>query len=182
MVAGLDPEGALGMLREGWLPMAAVLAALVFCFIFLRRGSRRARRWGAEGPDLERGAFAARASGAPRSSGDDAARVLHELKEIGREIEGRIDTRIQYLTGLLAEADRAVERLTAAVAAARDRAAGGEDPRKAEILALAREGSDPGEIAGRLRLPVGEVQLVLGLARRSAETAPQAADSGSRAG
>ena len=169
MLAAFDLEEAFGALRDGWLPVVIVVAALALCFVLLRRSSRRAQRSSAEAPDAARSPHDGRERGDPRSARGDDAQVLSELKEIGREMEGRIDTRIQYLTGLLAEADRTIERLTSAVAAVRDRAVSGDDPRKAEILALAREGTDPDDIARRLQLPVGEVKLVLGLARRSAE-------------
>lgn len=169
MLAAFDLRETFGKLWDGWLPVVIVVGALALCFILLRCSSRRARRSSAEAPDGARSSYAGRERGDPHSPPGDAAQVLSELKEIGREIEGRIDTRIQYLTGLLAEADRTIERLTSAVAAARDRAVSGDDPRKAEILALAREGTDPDDIARRLQLPVGEVKLVVGLARRSAE-------------
>ncbi len=169
MVAAFDLEETFGKLWDGWLPVVIVVAALALCFILLRRNSRRAERSNAEARDPVRQRPAGRGDGEQQPPRGGAEQLLVDLREIGREIEGRIETRIQYLTGLLAEADRTIERLTSAAAAARDRAVSGDDPRKAEILALAREGVEAVEIARRLDAPLGEVELVLGLARRNAE-------------
>ena len=108
----------------------------------------------------------------------EAEKLLVELEEFGREIEGRLETRIRYLSRLLTEADRAIERLNAALEAASQRASGeaAEAPRdsgaggvRERILSLSTEGRDPEEIAKELGVPKGEVELVLGLAGKAAE-------------
>ena len=91
-----------------------------------------------------------------------------ELQEFGREIEGRLETRVRHLTRLIAEADKAIERLNAAVTVSREKSGRpateeSSDPVRARIVALSREGQDPGDIAKAVGLPKGEVELVLGL-------------------
>jgi len=107
----------------------------------------------------------------------EAEKLLVELEEFGREIEGRLETRIRYLSRLLTEADRTIERLNAALEAASQRVP--EEPKtslrntaeglRERILSLSGEGRNPGEIARELGLPKGEVELVLGLAGKAAE-------------
>ena len=58
----------------------------------------------------------------------EAERLRADLEEFGREIEGRLETRIRHITRLLAEADKAVEKLNARIEAANAAAAGPERP------------------------------------------------------
>jgi len=121
----------------------------------------------------------------------EAERLLVDLQDFGREIEGRLETRILHLTRLTAEADRAIERLTALLAVAGDRLAADRpiaerpaverpiaerpiaetakrerDPARAQIVEMAAQGKPVAEIARALNLPMGEVELVLGIERK----------------
>ena len=96
-----------------------------------------------------------------------------ELEEFGREIEGRLETRIRHLTRLITEADRSIERLTAAVTAAEEKAGPAQGEReplsqRGRVVALSREGLKPAEIAEAVGLPKGEVELLLGLSKQPA--------------
>ena len=143
----------------------AVLALLGVCFFLLRRAARGVRR---ESPPL-RGVGSPRRDVAPpgqplRGEGE---KLLVELQEFGREIEGRLETRIQHLTRLIAEADRAIERLNARIQAVESRQAPSRPDTSVRdrILALSEEGRNAADIARALDLPEGEVELVLGLPR-----------------
>jgi len=89
------------------------------------------------------------------------------LMEFGREIEGRLDTRIHTLNELIRSADERIERLEEL--AGRERPVGDEvPPLHREVYRMADEGLDKVEIARRTSTTPGEVELILGL-RRSRE-------------
>lgn len=156
--------------------IVAILAFIVLILIIMRRTPGRSTL----GDGRER---VVRGSGIPHEARQplrgEAERLLVELQEFGREIEGRLETRIHHLTRLIAEADRAVERLNAHVTAA-DAAAEAEaedtpsagpepsdrDKTRARIMALAEDGMPPEAIAEAVGLPKGEVELMLGLGRK----------------
>ena len=143
----------------------AILAAaglLIVCFFVFRRMGRN-RRASPERAVRERGTSAEPA----HALRGDAERLLVELQEFGREIEGRLETRIQHLSRLIAEADKAVARLNAAVAASEGKGPQKpRDPVKAKIVALAGEGRTVEDIAQALSVPKGEVELVLDFEKR----------------
>ncbi len=132
----------------------------------------------------------------PESEADAALRIrrsadkaLVELAEVGREISGRIDTKIRILNRLSKEAEAQIKRLELLL-----RAAGREVPPAAEeentssatssrrlatvideadktarelherVLQLSREGKTAAEIARLTRLSIQEIDLVLRLA------------------
>ncbi len=177
MFVAFNFQELLDKLGQNTSPIVIVIGVLALCFAFFRMNAKRLRQAAARGESRPAVPHAAspEATGSRQPMRGDAEQLLVELQELGREIEGRIDTRIQYLTRLLAEADRTIERMSSAVAAAREQPAGGEQPaagddsRRAKVLALARDGADAAEIARRLELPKGEVELMIGLARRGAE-------------
>jgi hypothetical protein len=148
--------------------LAAVAAMVILTFVLMRRIYRTpVGSGGRPGARREPAGRDERVSVQPLRG--EAERLLVELQEFGREIEGRLETRIRHLAKLIAEADRAVERLNAAVAAARrapedhDRPS---DALRARIVALRSEGMEAADIARTVGLPPGEVELVLGLERR----------------
>ena len=156
VIGFLDDKAASGVLA---------VVALVFLIIVLMR--RTAAR-GVSRPDSPRSRVPFEESGARQPLRGEAERLLVELQEFGREMEGRLETRIHHLTRLLAEADKAIEALTAAVAAGEEKASAGPpepDALRARIVALAAGGMEPDGIARAVGLPKGEVELVLGLER-----------------
>lgn len=153
------------------------LGLLGVCFLLWRRSVKLTRRGGQEPYGVM--SRMARREALPTQNqplrGESEA-LLVELREFGREIEGRIDTRIRHLAKLIAEADAAVERLNGATARAQGTveeqagAAPGDAPSlRTRIMAMSREGRQPGDIARTLGVPAGEVELVLGLERGGAE-------------
>ena len=93
------------------------------------------------------------------------------MHETARELSAKLDSKMQALQELIAEADRAAGRLEAAAGAGE---AGESEPtdvanqrptreHQEEIYTLADYGLDVGAIASRVGLPVGDVQLILGL-------------------
>lgn len=105
-------------------------------------------------------------------------KLVVELHELGREIEGRLETRIRHLTRLISEADNVIEKLNATVAAARNCSSDGpnagaegdgnddaekRDSIREQIKTLSQAGKSPREIADIVEKPVGEVSLILGL-------------------
>lgn len=126
----------------------------------------------------------------PAGSADDLGRWEVQLHERARELCGQLDSKMAALQALCAEADRAAARLEAALRQAALPAPSGElrpasqadslragmhaaeetAPRergaerpKEEIHTLADYGFSPAEIAHRVGLPIGEVQLILSL-------------------
>ena len=101
------------------------------------------------------------------------------MHETARELSATLDSKMRALQELIAEADRAAGRLEAVVAGvaeagelkptdANEPLTNGADRRQTqehqeEIYTLADYGLDAGGIASRVGLPVGEVQLILGL-------------------
>ncbi len=173
--AGGIPERTL----MGLLAMAGLL---ILIFVILRRPLVRR---GAPAERLERPPAQRRAG---RALEGEAEKLLVELEEFGREIEGRLETRIRHLSRLLQEADAAAERLTALISEAKEvsrnfpreksgvQSAGARDPHREDpdknglhrrVLVLKQQGLSGKEIAERLGLTAGEVELILSLERRS---------------
>jgi hypothetical protein len=115
------------------------------------------------------------------------ARWEVEMHDRAREIAGQIDSKMSGLQSLIAEADRAAARLEAATARADElqhlrghqvdslgagAASNGSSPptpsadrsrRHEEVYTLADYGYSAADIAGRLGMPVGEIELILSL-------------------
>jgi len=106
----------------------------------------------------------------------EAEQLLVELQEFGREIEGRLETRIVHITKLISEGDRVIERLNAVVSAAENKQDSTEgkkekgrqqnDLTKEKVLSLVKEGKKTSEIAGIVGKPLGEIELILGLEKK----------------
>ena len=121
----------------------------------------------------------------PESRGhhlDAPAEVLRwevQMHETARELSAQLDSKMRALRTLIAEADRAADRLKAAAGKSPDLTRQPERPgpppsdqaealksarhRQEEIYTLADYGLAAAEIAGRTGSPVGEVELILGL-------------------
>lgn len=123
--------------------------------------------------------------------------ILVQLQEVGREIEGRLDTRVRYAQRLLGEAEDVLGRLDRLIREARTLTAASEgspssstptpppeparfpfdepvtrDPHEPRIAELAAQGRDAQSIANELDRPVGEVKLVLSLLRAKNRNGP----------
>ncbi|MGA2034106.1 MAG: hypothetical protein ABSG68_17830 [Thermoguttaceae bacterium] len=110
------------------------------------------------------------------------------MHDTARELAGQLDSKMSALEALILEADRAAARLEAALSRSRDagrqpgtqaerlRPAAAQEPAASdradhaapgrsheEIYTLADYGFETAEIARRLGVPIGEVQLILGL-------------------
>jgi hypothetical protein len=129
-----------------------------------------------------------------RSAGDQPVnrdRWEVHMHDTARDLSGQLDSKISALQALVAEADRAAARLEAALAqpdepvrrtnqqarslqsegdAQRDAtAAAGAAPRgrhQEEIYMLSDYGYEPAEIARRVNMPIGEIELILSLRGR----------------
>jgi len=143
-----------------------ILTSVMIRRLALRQAAARAGRTGRGGIEPPRRASVI-------DGGETFAKaqeVVIDLTTFTRELEARLDTKIHFIRRLIEEADRASERLSAAIEGARAQAEPGpavsRDPRRAEAERLADEGLEAGEIASRTGLPDGEVELLVGLRRR----------------
>lgn len=96
----------------------------------------------------------------------DVRSMLEELEQLADRIDARLNGKIQHLSDLLNQAQGKIDRLEELSSrSARDE----EDPERPhdpagrEVLRLWGQGLDPVEIARRMEMDVGEVQLVLRL-------------------
>lgn len=146
-----------------------VIVSLFYCRRLVRRREGAGWREGSDGPPR-------RQRPVPSALEESSERLVLELQELGRELEGRLDTKIHHLQRLVSEADKLADRLSKLMARAeeevgeRARSAQGYgpsrprvDPRRAEVETLARSGLDARAIAERTGLPAGEVELILNL-------------------
>lgn len=83
------------------------------------------------------------------------------IMEFGRDVEGRIDTKVATLSRLIQDADERIARLEELKG--HSSRANGVPPLHAEVYRLADEGLDKVEIARRTAMTPGEIDLVLGL-------------------
>lgn len=137
--------------------------------------------------------FSPPAPAATRAHRLDAPREVNhwevEMRELSRELQGQLDSKIAILQHLIRDARQQAERLEAALAQAaqqgRPISADSQTPpvervrvraerttarpaspaarRHAEIYSLADAGLSSASIASRLGSPIGEVELILGL-------------------
>ncbi len=115
---------------------------------------------------------------------EDIQELMVRLEELSREICGQIDTRYARLEQTLAQADRTLKALQAAQRQAppppganpqpAPQAPLPADPRHVEIFDAVAAGETPLALARRLRMPVGEVELVLSLERSRRDLAEPA--------
>jgi methyl-accepting chemotaxis protein len=139
------------------LELAAVAAAaslvlgvlLLILYMVLTRQSRQMRKDAIAGADA--------------SMRQDVRRLMDELGHLAEQIDLRMDARIQELQEAMDRAETTLQRL----------GSGGKgpdyrpirDPAHGEILRLDGQGLDSIEIARRMEMDVGEVELVLNLNR-----------------
>lgn len=112
-----------------------------------------------------------RASAPPRGTTGAGDRWEVEMHETARELSAQLDAKMSALQALIRDADRAAQRLEAALGKAtpdadRTEPAGRTPASREEIYTLADYGFDSPEIARRTGVPVGEVELILGLRRK----------------
>lgn len=134
--------------------IATILVVVVVVRLHLRRAHAAARA-PRKGPAAQLDA-----------AGRDAAQLARQLERAIADVDARLDERAEQLRGLLAEANERIAELRYL----RDNSASGgdggpTDPRQAEVVRLATQQIHPVEIARRLAMDVGEVELVLSLSR-----------------
>lgn len=99
----------------------------------------------------------------------DVGELMRQLDRSGERLEAKVDAKLQQLRQALAEVQQKADELRNL--AAGNSPAGGKRPIRVgasqgvEALALSREGLDAVEIARRMHLDVGEVELLLSLRR-----------------
>ncbi len=143
-----------------YLPLLLVVAALIFVIML---GRRRVRSGGGR----EQGGEGAKDARVRLRKSMEELQI--KLMEFGRDVEGRLDTRIRTLSELIREADERIARLEE-MKGVRNRASGDELPQlHREVHRLADEGLDNIEIARRTSTTPGEVELILGLRRQRGE-------------
>jgi len=110
-----------------------------------------------------------------QESQDEIRRLIVELQEIGRELYGRLDTRIQHLEQLLADADQRITELkTSGVSDPIQQLVPLEEPkprnigpeletRYASIYSLADQGLSIAQIAQETSRLEGEIELIMRL-------------------
>lgn len=111
---------------------------------------------------------------------DDINELMVRLEELSREICGQVDTRYAKLEHLLARAQRTLDALNAAAAApvppvgkATPLAAPPPgDPRHTEIYDLSQQGITTIDLARRMNMTLGEIELVLSLERSRRQAMP----------
>lgn len=164
-----------------WILIGGALA-VAFYLLVLRPKMRKPRR----GDPLERGGELSR----QRSVEREMSTILVELTEMSRQVSAQLDTRATRLEVLIQQADERIAMLQslqtlgdnggalpglqnkpfasqASTSSAPSLHAMPEDPRHAEVYALADQGNSASEIASRLGRPNGEIQLILALRSRS---------------
>ncbi len=168
-----------------WGCMAVLLLVSGMLLIRTQRYFARQAQSGPSSVSLE-----PRRSSAERAPLPEAAEHWEvEMHELARELSGRLDSKMSALQHLIHEADRAAARLEAALRAAEpgtqaeclrteqhppvdpapaaERSATAAEPgRYDEIYLLSDYGHPPAEIAQRVGLPIGEVELILSLRKR----------------
>ncbi len=138
------------------LELAAVAAAaslvlgvlLLILYMVLTRQSRQMRKDAIAGADA--------------SMRQDVRRLMDELGHLAEQIDLRMDARIQELQEAMGRAEKTLQRLgSEGISDYRPI----RDPAHGEILRLDGQGLDSLEIARRMEMDVGEVELVLNLNR-----------------
>lgn len=147
--------------------IALVGALLMLTMLLMGRLKSRRRRDDAWGPPETA------VPGASRMLRGEVDEILSELEKVSRSLQAKLETRIQTLDRLNAEADRKIEELRRLVGAGPSAPAGAPAAAPipppapaaphAEVYRLADEGLDPRAIAQKLKRDVGEIQLILNL-------------------
>lgn len=144
-----------------WVVIA--LAVLTICYAMLRPLFKRR-------DPLERHATPSLAQ--QRVVEREMSNLLVELSEMTRQLNAQLDTRAAKLEQLIRDADERIALMRtiqgSAIATSADQVAHpGEppevDPQHAKVYALADQGTPLQEIAQRVGLLIGEIQLILAL-------------------
>ena len=148
----------MDLVRNFALP-AIVLLAIVWVFWYGRRRTHdKATRYEAVADDKV------------LDQRNKLQRAMEQLQvnimEFGRDVEGRLDTKIAVLKRLLADADERIKHLETLTKSGQSRQAGEVLPLHREIYRLADEGLDKVEIARRTSATPGEVELILSLRKQ----------------
>jgi hypothetical protein len=119
-----------------------------------------------------------------RQVSQEVCTVLQELEKLARQVNAQMDSRSAKLESLIRAADERINRLTRLTEAASEpvaakassvSASAALSPRQATLRRLVGELSDAGyntlEIATRVGLPAGEVELILALRVQTAASA-----------
>jgi hypothetical protein len=95
----------------------------------------------------------------------DLRNMLAELQDLALRVDRRLNGRMERLSELIDQADRTIHRLEQRCQPGPEALGshGHRDPACKRVLTLAGQGLDPVEIARRMEMDVGEVQLVLQL-------------------
>ncbi len=137
---------------------ALILAGVIALVITLGRLTRRHGGQGDGGPASGRGV-----AEADERLRETAEGLMAEIDTFGREVQGRVETRVRVLNELLVRADSVASRLDGAEAGAGT----APPPQFDEVYQLADEGLDAAAIAARTSFECGEVDLILSLRRES---------------
>ena len=151
--------------------MVVPLLFIVAAMIMLRSARRRSRQGGTTREEAQRQIPSLREQMDVRAN---LEKLLLDLQELSRQINGHIDTRFCKLEVLLKDADekiRRLESLTSGAATARG-AEQETDPLKQMIYKLSDAGKSSVEIAREINKNTGEVELILSL-RRSKNGPPK---------
>jgi hypothetical protein len=104
--------------------------------------------------------------------------MMARLEEVSREMMAQLDTRFSKLERSIADADERIGQLKALLREARGVGAvdvtldDGEESGDGDVLRLSRAGLAPRQIAERTGRPLGEVELILSLARARRQGSP----------
>lgn len=147
--------------------LAAILVLLGIAVVFWLGRRRRATRGAGQAERAER----LNGTAGERIKLQKAVEKLQvNLMEFSRDVEGRLDTRIQTLSALIRDADERIKQLEESAGAAPAAQVPDEEPAlNREVCRLADSGLDHVEIARQTSITPGEVQLILGLRRSRVE-------------
>ena len=98
---------------------------------------------------------------------DDVRRLMDELTRRADQIDRQLNDRLQALQQAMQQADEKLKRLESEPAGGKYRPV--DDPAHSEILRLRRQGLDLVEIARRVEMDVGEVELVVNLSQAASQ-------------
>jgi len=162
--------------------LALGLAVVTLMLRGQRYMKRRRREEAADAANPAGGVHASPAAH-PQNAPPELGQWEVQMHETARDLMGRLDSKMSALEALIAEADRAVGRLEAALSKTTEppqpldrqdepppaSAAQAEPPDRGKVYMLADYGYDAAEIARRLGAPLGEIELILRLRGEGAE-------------
>ena len=135
---------------------ASALLAILAAAMALAKARRKRACWRDDADAVSLDARAARG---------DAAALLRQVDELAARADEAITPRMKELRELICQADQAAARLRREMHACGSYMPALSDPRHLKIQELHRQGLTAAEIARRVEMTVGEVELVLNLDR-----------------